>query len=65
MSVTSLGEPIAGTGNLYAWGEGQILKLYGDEAPAGWVEHMVQMDRALYDAGLPVPAVGGTVEIDL
>ena len=39
MSVRSLGEPIAGTGNIYAWGEGQIIKLWGDGAPEGWVEH--------------------------
>ncbi|MFC1975201.1 phosphotransferase family protein [Chloroflexota bacterium] len=61
----SLGEPIAGTGNLYAWGEGQILKFYGEgTTPAGWVEQMGRMDRALYAAGLPVPAVGEIIEID-
>ncbi|MBL7200720.1 MAG: phosphotransferase [Anaerolineae bacterium] len=64
MPARSLGEPIEGTGNLYAWGEGQILKLYGDEAPAGWVEHMGRVDRALHAAGLPVPAAGETIEID-
>jgi tRNA A-37 threonylcarbamoyl transferase component Bud32 len=64
MSAKSLGEPIAGTANLYAWGEGQIIKLYGDGAPEGWVKHLGQMERALYDAGLPVPAVGDLVEID-
>lgn len=63
MSVMSLGEPIAGTGNLYAWGEDQIVKLYGDDAPAGWVEHMARIDRALYAAGLPVPAAGEIIEI--
>ena len=64
MPVTSLGEPIAGTGNLYAWGEGQVLKLYGDDAPADWVEHIGRIERALYKAGLPVPAVGEIIEID-
>jgi len=64
MSVMSLGEPIAGTGNIYAWGEGQILKLYGDDAPAGWVEHIGKVERALYEAGLPVPAVGEIIEVD-
>ena len=63
MSVMSLGEPIAGTGNLYAWGEDQLVKLYGDDAPAGWVEHMARIDRALYEAGLPVPAAGEIIEI--
>ena len=57
MSVMSLGEPIAGTGNLYAWGEGQILKFFGNEAPEGWVEHMGRLDRALYE-DCPCPRLG-------
>jgi aminoglycoside phosphotransferase (APT) family kinase protein len=64
MPTRSLGEPIGETGNLYAWGEDQILKLYGDEAPPGWVEHLSGVDHALHAAGLPVPAVGETIEID-
>jgi aminoglycoside phosphotransferase (APT) family kinase protein len=64
MSESSLGEPVAGTDNLYAWGEGQLVKLYGDEAPPGWVEHVARVDRALYEAGLPVPAAGESIEID-
>ena len=44
MSVTSLGAPIAGGGNVYAWGEGQIIRLWGDGAPEGWVEHLGKMD---------------------
>ena len=64
MSVTSLGEPIAGSGNIYAWGEGQIIKFWGTGAPEGWVEHLGKMERALYEAGLPVPEVGEIVEVD-
>ena len=64
MSERSLGEPIPGTGNLYAWGEGQILKFYGDGAPEGWVQHLGSMERAIHAAGLPVPAVGDMIEID-
>jgi aminoglycoside phosphotransferase (APT) family kinase protein len=64
MSERLLGEPIAGTGNLYAWGEDQLVKLYGDGASAGWVEHMARIDHALYAAGLPVPAAGEIIEID-
>jgi aminoglycoside phosphotransferase (APT) family kinase protein len=64
VSVKSLGEPIPGTGNIYAWGEGQVLKLYGDEAPRDWVKHLGRMERALYSAGLPVPEVGELIEID-
>ncbi len=64
MSVASLGEPIAGTRNLYAWGEDQILKLYDEGTPAGWVEQLRRVERRLYEAGLPVPEVGEIVEID-
>jgi aminoglycoside phosphotransferase (APT) family kinase protein len=60
----SLGEPIGGTGNLYAWGEDQILKLYGEDTPDSFVEWLGRMERALYEAGLPVPAVGELIEID-
>jgi aminoglycoside phosphotransferase (APT) family kinase protein len=63
MSAVSLGEPIAGTHNLYAWGEGRILKLYGEETPTGFVEWLGKLERGLYAAGLPVPAVGETTEI--
>jgi aminoglycoside phosphotransferase (APT) family kinase protein len=60
----SLGDSIPGTGNLYAWENGQILKLYGEDVPADWVMRLGQTERALYDAGLPVPWVGETLEID-
>ena len=64
MSVISLGEPIAGAGNIYEWGDGQILKLYGEDTPTGFVEWLGKVERALYEAGLPVPAVGELIEID-
>jgi tRNA A-37 threonylcarbamoyl transferase component Bud32 len=64
VSLTSLGEPIAGTANLYAWGEGQILKLYGDDIPEGFVEWLGKVEGALHVAGLPVPKIGDIVDID-
>ena len=64
MSGRSLGEPIAGSGNLFAWGEHQLVKLFGDGPPEGWVERMGRVDRALHAAGLPVPAAGEVVEVD-
>jgi uncharacterized protein (DUF433 family)/Ser/Thr protein kinase RdoA (MazF antagonist) len=64
MSARSLGKPIDGTPNLYAWGEGQILKLCDSSAPADWVESIGRIERALYEAGLPVPKVGELVEMD-
>ena len=64
MSTRSLGEPIAGSNNLYAWGEHQIVKLFGDGAPEDWVKKTNRVDRALHAAGLPVPAAGEVIEID-
>ena len=64
MHIKSLGEPIGGTGNIYAWGESQILKLYGDGTPAGFVERLGEVERALFEAGLPVPAVGEIIEVE-
>ena len=59
-------EPIFQTGmtDIYAWGEGQILKVFHDWVPAHGVEHVVRMDRLVYEAGLPVPAVGESIEVN-
>lgn len=64
MPARPLGKPIDGTQNLYAWGEGHILKLYDSSVPADWVQSLGQIERALYEAGLPVPKVGALVEIN-
>jgi aminoglycoside phosphotransferase (APT) family kinase protein len=64
MSLRSLGEPLPGPGNLYPWGEGKIIKLYGEGTPDGWVQKLNRVERALYEAGLPVPEVGEIIEID-
>jgi aminoglycoside phosphotransferase (APT) family kinase protein len=62
--LAALGEPIPGTANLYPWSDGQVLKLYSEDAPADWVAHVGRVDRALHEAGLPVPSVAELVEIE-
>jgi Ser/Thr protein kinase RdoA (MazF antagonist) len=52
------------TAEIYAWGEGQVLKLYRVGWPASWVEHEAQVSNAVVATGLPVPDVGGTLELD-
>jgi uncharacterized protein (TIGR02172 family) len=52
------------TAEIYAWGDGQALKLYHAGWPASWVEHEAQVSRAVAVTGLPVPAVGATLELD-
>ena len=61
-----LDKPIAvgRTAEVYAWDEGQILKLYRDWCPPGWVDFEARIGRVVQDAGLPVPAVGDMVEIN-
>ena len=65
-STTSLGKPIAlgRTAEVYAWGDGQVLKLFHDWMSAQAVEYEAQIARAVHAAGLPVPAVGEIVEVD-
>jgi thiamine kinase len=64
MTLASLGSPIAGTANIYPWGKDQVLKLYGPDAPDGFVEYLGTVERELFGAGLPVPEVGEIVEVD-
>jgi uncharacterized protein (TIGR02172 family) len=52
------------TAEIYAWGDGQALKLYRTGWPASWVEHEAEVSSAVAATGLPVPAVGRTVELD-
>jgi Ser/Thr protein kinase RdoA (MazF antagonist) len=59
-------EPIYQTGmtDIYSWGAGQILKVFHDWVPVYGVEHVIRMDRLVYEAGLPVPEVGELIEVD-
>jgi thiamine kinase len=51
------------TAQIYAWGDGQALKLYRAGWPASWVEHEARVSSAVAATGLPVPAVGETLEV--
>jgi aminoglycoside phosphotransferase (APT) family kinase protein len=64
LKISSLGQPIPGTTNVYAWGGGQVLKLYDHDAPSDGVDYVGRVDRALHEAGLSVPAVGELIEIE-
>ncbi|HEY7094418.1 MAG TPA: phosphotransferase [Ktedonobacterales bacterium] len=52
------------TAEIYAWGDGQALKLYHAGWPASWVEHEAQVSSVVAATGLPVSAVGATLELD-
>ena len=64
MRIVDLGEPIYGSGNLFNWGEDQILKVYGPEVPREFVVQLGKKEKSFYDAGLPVPRLGELLEIE-
>jgi aminoglycoside phosphotransferase (APT) family kinase protein len=65
-SVTHRGAPIARgrTAEVFAWKDGQVLKLFYDWVPPVWVETEAKVSRLVYEAGLPAPAIDGLVEVN-
>ena len=64
--MTPLSNPIAvgRTAEVYAWQDGQVLKLFYDWVPEAQVDFEARIARAVHEAGLPVPAAGEALEID-
>jgi len=62
---TAASVPIAQgrTAEIYPWDNGQILKLFRDWCPSDWVDYEARIARAVYEAGVPSPAVGEIVEV--
>ena len=52
------------TAEVYAWGEGRVLKLYNAALPPSWVDYEAGIGRAVHEAGVPSPAVFDIVEVD-
>jgi len=52
------------TAEIFAWGDNQVLKLFLDRLPAADAEHEARLTRVVHEAGLPVPAVEGIVEVN-
>ena len=52
------------TAEVFLWKNSRILKLFLEGFPARLVEYEARVTGAAHDAGLPVPAVEGVVEID-
>ena len=61
-----LGKPIAygRTAEIYAWQEGQILKLFYDWVSASAAENEAQVAHAVYASGLPVPKPGEILTVE-
>lgn len=58
-------EEIIGRGRtalVYAWGNGQVLKLYEPGTSVAKVEHEVELGQRIHASGIPSPAVEGFIE---
>lgn len=63
MTTYSLGNPIAigRTAEIYAWQEGQVLKLFHNWFSIKAIEYEARIGRAVHTLGLPVPVVLGEI----
>jgi uncharacterized protein (TIGR02172 family) len=52
------------TAEIYAWHDGQVLKLFNPGVSRSSVEYEAELTRIVHATGLPVPAVGEIIEID-
>lgn len=52
------------TAEIYAWGEGQVLKLFYDWFSLENIEYEAQIGRAVHASGAPAPAVGELVRVN-
>jgi len=62
----NLGKPIAygRTAEIYAWQEGQVLKLFYDWFGLNDIEYEARIGRAVHASGLSVPAVGEILRVN-
>lgn len=63
LSGQGLGRPlgVGHTSEIYAWGDGHVLKLFRAWFPRSAIEHEAYVARVVHEAGLPTPAVVGDV----
>lgn len=52
------------TAEIYAWGETEVLKLYRPGWPPSSAEQEAHISHLVAESRLPVPTVGGIVEVD-
>lgn len=52
------------TAEVFAWNDRQVLKLFREWCPRTWAEQEARIARVVHKSALPVPAVGGVVEIE-
>jgi uncharacterized protein (TIGR02172 family) len=64
MNIQETPIAIGFTAEVYAWNNGQVLKLFNQGISRDTVETEAKLARIVHATGLPVPAVGGIVEIE-
>lgn len=66
MTISALGPLLAQgrTAEVFAWQDGQILKLFYDWCPPTWVQHEIDMGHYMATTPLPTPKLLDTVEVD-
>jgi aminoglycoside phosphotransferase (APT) family kinase protein len=52
------------TAEVYAWGEGQVLKLFFDWCPAHWAEREARAGRVVSATALPTPRLYDAITLD-
>lgn len=52
------------TAEVFAWDDRTVLKLFRPGIPDSWVDHERRLHRWVWEAGLPVPALSGTIHED-
>ncbi len=64
--MITLDQPIAvgRTAEVYAWENGQVLKLYRDWCPANWVDYEARIGHLVNEAGVPSPKAGEIIEVN-
>lgn len=64
--MTDLGQPVAlgRTAELYAWQDGQVLKLFFDWFDLDSIRYEQRMAQAVHASGLPVPAAGDILQVN-
>ncbi|MBN2386268.1 MAG: phosphotransferase [Anaerolineales bacterium] len=64
--MTALGEVLAvgRTAEIYAWHEGQVLKLFHNWFSLENIQYEQRLNRLVHEAGVPSPQVGEIVRVD-
>jgi len=52
------------TAEIFLWDEHHVLKLYRDWCPSDWAEYEARIAGAIYEAGIPSPAMGEMIEVN-